>query len=78
MQNLIRRGNTWFARLFIPRDRWVDAGKATGAAQGVRREIVRTLQTTDGGEARHRLRPALSAIQADLDARLISARGNVP
>jgi hypothetical protein len=73
MHNLIRRGNTWFARYHIPRDRWADAGKATGAAQGVLREVVRTLRTTDRVEAKRRLTSALSAIQAELDARLQAA-----
>jgi integrase len=73
MQNLVRRGNTWFARFHIPRDRWADAGKATGAARGVLREVVRTLRTTDRVEAKRRLMSALGAIQADLDARLRAA-----
>ena len=73
MQNLIRRGNTWFARFFIPRDRWADAGKALKATGGVKREIVRTLGTPDIREARRRLRTAFAAIQTDLDGALKAA-----
>jgi integrase len=74
MQNLLRRGATYYARLFIPSDRWADVGKAVGARGGTKREVVRTLQTTDIREARGRLRTALTAMQADVDARLIAAR----
>lgn len=73
MQNLVRRGNTWFARFFVPKDRWADAGKATRAASGIKRDITRTLGTTDRKEARKRLGAALTAIQADLDAALKAA-----
>ena len=73
MQNLIRRGNTLFARFFIPRDRWEDAGHALKAAGGIKREIVRTLGTTDIKEAKRRLQPALAAIQTDLEVALKAA-----
>ena len=59
MQNLIRRGATWYGRIFIPKDRWADVGKAMGAANGVKREVVRTLQTDRqaGGEVASEHRP---------------------
>jgi integrase len=74
MQNLIRRGATFYGRLFIPQDRWADVGKAMGAAGGVKREVVRTLQTTDRIEAKRRLGAALAAIQAQVEERLAAAR----
>jgi integrase len=73
MQNILRRGGTYYARLFIPADRWADVGKARGASGGITREVVRSLQTGDLREARKRLRPALAAIQADVDAKLAAA-----
>ena len=73
MQNLLRRGATYYARLFIPADRWSDVGKAMNAAGGTKKEAVRTLQTTDIREARSRLRAALTAMQVDIDARLTAA-----
>jgi integrase len=74
MQNLIRRGATFYGRLFIPQDRWRDVGRAMGAAGGIKREVVRTLQTTDRIEAKRRLGAALAAIQAQVEERLAAAR----
>src|SRR3954451_10747814 len=51
MANLLKRGATYFVRLTIPRDRWADVGRAMGAAGGLKREVVRTLQTGDFREA---------------------------
>ena len=72
--SLLRRGNTWFARYNVPQDRWADVGQALGAKGGVKREIVRTLQTTDYREAQRRRERALGAIRADVDAALVAAR----
>lgn len=74
MQNLLRRGNTWFARLFIPNDRWADVGKAMGAARGIKREVVRTLQTSDRREAQRRLGVALAGLRATVDEALRLAK----
>jgi hypothetical protein len=70
MTNLLRRGGTYYARLFLPAERWADVGRAMGARGGIKREVVRTLQTSDIREARGRLRTALAAMQADVDAKL--------
>jgi hypothetical protein len=61
--SLLRRGHTWCVRFNVPQDRWADLGKATGAKSGIKREIVRTLQTTDYREAEKRCDNALSAIR---------------
>ncbi|HVY16077.1 MAG TPA: tyrosine-type recombinase/integrase [Rhodopila sp.] len=74
MQNLIRRGKTWYARLFVPRDRWADVGKAMAAQTGIKREVVRTLQTPDIREAKRRLQGALAAMSGDVDTALKAAR----
>ena len=44
-----------------------------GAAGGVKREVVRTLGTTDRQEAKRRRQPALVAIQATIEAALRAA-----
>ncbi len=74
MQNLLRRGNAWFARLFIPQDRWANVGKAMGAARGIKREVVRTLQTSDRREAQRRLGVALAELRASVDDALRQAK----
>jgi integrase len=74
MANLIRRGRTWFARLHIPEDRQADVGRAMGAKGGIKREIVRTLQTQDHREASRRRDAALAAMRAEIDAALTRAK----
>lgn len=74
VSNLIRRGQTWCARLHIPEARWADVGRAMGAPSGLRREIVRTLGTKDYREAQRRRDPALAAIREEVDAALSRAR----
>jgi integrase len=73
MQNLLHRGHAWFARYIVPKDRWGDVGRAMKAPNGTKREIVRTLSTTDLREAKRRLQPALAAIQADVEGALRAA-----
>ena len=74
MANLLRRGQTWFVRFNIPKERQSDVGKALGARNGVKLEAVRTLGTTDHREAQRRRDTALAAIRAEIDAALIGAR----
>src|SRR4051812_25564327 len=73
MQNLIRRTNTWYARYHVQKARWADVGKAMGTASGVRKEVVRSLKTSDRQEAKRDLVSALAAIQADINAALKAA-----
>ena len=73
MLHLKRIGQTYYVRLIVPRDRWVDVGRATGATPGEKREVVRTLQTRDLKEAHKRRGRALEAIRAALNAKLVSA-----
>ena len=70
MANLLKRGSTYFVRLSIPRDRWADVGKAMGAPGGVRREVVRTLQTADFREAQRRREEGLMAAREMVDTAL--------
>ena len=70
MAHLLKRGDTFFVRLTIPRDRWADVGKAMGAATGIRREVVRTLQTGDHREAQRRRDEGLNACRQAVDAAL--------
>ena len=73
MSQLLRRGQTFYARLIVPLARRGDVGKAMGAAGGTKREIVRTLQTTDRREATRRRGAALAAMRADVDIALRKA-----
>ena len=73
VQNLIRRGASFSARMFIPQDRWQDVGRALNAPGGIKREVVKTLQTTDRAEAVRRLGTALAAIRTHVEARLEAA-----
>jgi len=70
MSNLLRRGNTWYARYSVPEARWEDVGRALNAKGGVCREKVRTLQTTDHRQATQRRAQALVEIQAEIDRAL--------
>ena len=70
MANLLKRGDTYFVRLTIPRDRWAHVGKAMGAATGIRREVVKTLQTGDYREAQRRRDEGLNACRRAVDAAL--------
>lgn len=70
MANLLKRGSTYYARLTIPGDRWKDVGKAMGARNGIRREVVRTLETGDYREAQRRRNGGLSAAREIVDAAL--------
>lgn len=70
MANLLKRGDTYFVRLSIPRDRWGDVGKALGARGGIRREVVRTLQTGNFREAQRRREEGLRAAREMIDAAL--------
>ena len=73
-QQIIRRGLTWFVRLSLPRDRWADVGRAMSAGGGLKREVVRTLQTSDRAEALRRRDVALAAVRREVDAALAAAR----
>ncbi len=50
--------------------RRADVGKAMGVASGIKRELVRTLQTTDRREAEQRRDTAISAMRAEADTAL--------
>jgi len=67
---MVRRGLTWFARVHIPRDRWKDVGRALGSRGGEKRDVVRTLKTTNRQEALRRLDIARAEIRAEIDAKL--------
>lgn len=73
MHALLRRGLTFYARLTIPEARWEDVGRAFGATKGKKREIVRTLQTTDRREAERRRDAAIAAMREEVDRKLRKA-----
>lgn len=70
MANLLRRGLTWYARYNVPQDRWADVGAAMGASGGEKREVVRTLRTTDFREAERRRDDGIAAIRRDINEAL--------
>src|SRR5260370_27917611 len=74
MHNLRRIGLTYYARFIVPRDRWADVGQVTGAKNGQRREVVRTLETRDLKEAHKRRPAALEAIRSDLNRQFAAAK----
>lgn len=74
MANLLKRGNTWYARYTVPEARWADVGRALGAKSGICREKVRTLETADHRQAIQRRDPALAEIQAEIDRALRRAK----
>lgn len=47
MQGMTKRGSVCYARLIIPKDRWTDAGRVTGARNGTRRDTVKSLEIKD-------------------------------
>ena len=74
MGSILRRGQTFYARLHIPEARWADVGKAMGAAGGTKREVVRTLRTTDRRQAEQRRDLALGAMRSEVDEALRKAK----
>lgn len=74
MDKPLRRGGAYCARLIIPKARWSDVGKVYGTPSRERREIVRTLQTNDHGEALQRVSKALATLREEVDEKLRAAR----
>lgn len=72
--SILRRGQTYFVRVTLPPDRWADVGRAMGARAGLRREVVKTLGTTDRKEASSRIDAAASTIIQDVEAALRRAK----
>ncbi|NHN90290.1 site-specific integrase [Acetobacter conturbans] len=70
MTNLTIKGRTYYARFFIPKDRWLDVGKALKSSTGQRRDVIRTLETRDRKEALRRRGAALEAIRAEVNDKL--------
>lgn len=71
---IFQRDNTWFVRVTFPENRWADIGKAMDARSGIKREIVRTLETTAKKEAEGRKDAAAAAIGRVVDAALTAAK----
>lgn len=75
MAEVFRRGGglTYSIRVHIPRNRHADVGLAFKARGGAMREIVRTLDSKDLGEARARSKGAEAQIWALVNAKLMAA-----
>ena len=78
MQSLRRNGLTYYARFIVPKDRWSDVGRAMGAKNGKRSDVVRALETRDLKEAHKRRPAALEAIRSDINGKLEAARLAAP
>lgn len=76
MQNMTKRGNVYYVRFTVPKDRWQDVGAATGARKGTRRDITKSLDTKDYREALIRRDAALAVIREETNAAL--AAHNLP
>ncbi|NLI26156.1 MAG: hypothetical protein GX413_02030 [Acetobacter sp.] len=50
MQNMTKRGNVYYVRFIVPKERWSDVGVATGACNGTRRDITKSLETRITGK----------------------------
>ncbi|MBS0985769.1 site-specific integrase [Acetobacter thailandicus] len=76
MQNMTRRGSVYYVRFIVPKERWHDVGIATGARNGKRRDITKSLTTKDYREALVRRDAALTIIREETNAAL--AQQNLP
>jgi len=70
MRNLTTRGKVYYARFIVPKDRWLDVGKAMGSSTGKRRDVVLTLETRDHQQALQRRDAALETIRSSINAKL--------
>jgi integrase len=77
MQNMTKRGNVYYVRFIVPKERWSDVGVATGARNGTRRDITKSLETKDHREALRRRDAALAVIREETNAAL-TAQGRPP
>jgi integrase len=74
MGEVFRRGGlTYSLRVHIPRARQADVGQAFGSPNGIKAEVVRTLETKNRGEAIERAKDAERAIWAEVNHRLREA-----
>ncbi|WP_224777789.1 site-specific integrase [Gluconobacter thailandicus] len=73
MANLTNRGGLYYVRFSIPKERWADAGKVLGSNTGIRRDILKSLQTRTHKEALRLRDAAIEAIRRDLNRKLIGA-----
>jgi hypothetical protein len=69
--HLRRVRGVYYVRVVIPKDRWVDVGRAMNAKAGQRRELQKTLKTMDWDEAIRRQPQALQALCVSVNKRLV-------
>ncbi len=73
MANLTNRDGLYYVRFIIPKDRWQDAGKVLGSRTGIRKDILKSLQTRTHKDALRLRDAALEAIRKQLNRRLVDA-----
>lgn len=70
MQNMTKRGSVYYVRFIVPKERWHDVGMVTGARNGTRKDITKSLSTKDYREALVRRDAALTVIREETNAAL--------
>ncbi|MBS1019553.1 hypothetical protein JK205_11545 [Gluconobacter cerinus] len=73
MANLTNRDGLYYVRFIIPKDRWQDAGKVLGSRTGIRKDILKSLQTRTHKDALRLRDAALEVIRKQLNRKLVDA-----
>ncbi|KXV69978.1 hypothetical protein AD951_04235 [Acetobacter malorum] len=72
MQNMTKRGSVYYIRFIVPKERWQDVGRATEARNGIRKDIIKSLETKDYREALRRRADALEVVRQNTNTALLS------
>ncbi|MFT9219995.1 hypothetical protein [Gluconobacter oxydans] len=73
MANLTVRDGGYYVRFIVPKDRWRDVGAALGSRTGIRRDVLKSLQTRERKTALKLRDAALEAIRRSLNLKLAEA-----
>ncbi|WP_246091450.1 hypothetical protein [Swingsia samuiensis] len=73
MTHLTHRAGLYYVRFIVPKDRWQDVGKVLNSSTGLRRDILKSLQTRHYKEALKLRDAALNTIRQEINHKLIQA-----
>ncbi|GBR47762.1 hypothetical protein [Gluconobacter roseus] len=73
MANLTERHGSYYVRFIVPKERWRDVGAVLGSSTGLRRDVLKSLQTKDRKTAFKLRDAALEAIRRSLNLKLAEA-----
>ncbi|WP_249206716.1 hypothetical protein [Gluconobacter cerinus] len=73
MANLTLRNGAYFVRYIVPKDRWRDVGAVLGSSTGIRRDVLKSLQTREYKTALRLRDAALEAIRRMVNGKLVDA-----